>query len=42
MKKYNIKIYEKIKSNDVGADASVRLEMNYTPKSRLLSEKKLY
>ena len=28
MKKYNIKIYEKIKSNDVGADASVRLEKN--------------
>ncbi len=28
MKKYNIKRYEKIKSNDVGADASVRLEKN--------------
>ena len=28
MKKYNIKRYEKIKSNVVGADASVRLEKN--------------
>ena len=28
MKKYNIKIYEKIKSNDVGEDASVCLEKN--------------
>ena len=28
MKKYNIKRYEKIKLNDVGADASVRLEKN--------------